>query len=81
MSPLLFLSSCWNTTSYYPWPKTIDRNIHHPVMFTSLGVILLMPIGLFVACFLGFSSKTQVYTALETIEANFRWVPPLIGGL
>ena len=63
------------------WPKTIDRYIHHPVMITSLGIILFVPIGLFVARFMGFSPKTQVYTALETIVANLCWVPPLVGWL
>jgi hypothetical protein len=63
------------------WPKTIDLYIHHPVMITSLAIILLVPIGLFIARFLGFSPKTQVYTALETIVANLCWVPPLIGWL
>jgi len=63
------------------WSKTIDRYIHHPVMVVSLAIILLVPIGLFVVRFLGFSPKTQVYTALETIVANLCWVPPLVGWL
>jgi hypothetical protein len=50
-------------------------------MITSLGIILFVPIGLFVARFMGFSPKTQVYTALETIVANLCWVPPLVGWL
>jgi hypothetical protein len=63
------------------WQKTINRYMHHPVMVTSLAVILLVPIGLFIARFLGFSPNTQVYTAFETILANLCWVPPLVGFL
>jgi hypothetical protein len=63
------------------WQKTINRYMHHPVMVTSLAVILLVPIGLFIGRFLGFSPNTQVSTALETIVANLCWVPPLVGFL
>jgi hypothetical protein len=51
----------------------------HPVMLTSLAVVLLVPAGLLAARVLGFSPTTQVYTALETIAANFCWLPPLVG--
>jgi hypothetical protein len=51
----------------------------HPVMVTGLAVILLVPMGLAGARFLGFSPTTQVTTALETIAANLCWLPPLVG--
>lgn len=60
---------------------TIDRYLHHPVMLTSLLIILLVPVGLLSARLLGFSPTTQVLTALETIMANLCWVPPLVGWL
>jgi hypothetical protein len=53
--------------------------LHHAVMLTGLAVILLVPIGLFIARAVGFSPTTQVYTALETIAANLCWLPPLVG--
>jgi hypothetical protein len=52
-----------------------------PVMLASLAVIFLVPAGLLVARLLGFSPKTQILTALETIIANLCWLPPLIGWL
>lgn len=61
------------------WVATLDRYIHHPVMLASLAVILIVPIGLLSARFLGFSPTTQTFTALETIAANLCWIPPLVG--
>lgn len=63
------------------WLKTLGRYVHHPVMMTSLAIILIVPMGLFLARLTGFSPTTQVYTALETIVANLCWLPPLVGYL
>lgn len=63
------------------WPKTLGRYLHHPVMLTSLAIVLIVPIGLFLVRLSGFSPTTQVYTALETIAANLCWLPPLVGWL
>jgi hypothetical protein len=63
------------------WSKTIKQYIHHPVMLTSLLVILIVPLGLLTARLLGFSPTTQTFTALETIAANLCWLPPLVGWL
>ncbi len=61
--------------------KAINVYSRHPVMLSSLGVILFVPMGLFAARILGFSPTTQILTALETIAANLCWLPPLIGWL
>jgi hypothetical protein len=61
------------------WSKAVIRYGHHPVMLASLGVILLVPLGLLGARILGFRPTTHVLTALETIAANLCWVPPLLG--
>lgn len=61
--------------------KAISQYIRHPVMLTSLLIILIVPIGLLIARLIGFSPTTQVYTALETIVANLCWLPPLVGWL
>jgi ABC-type phosphate transport system permease subunit len=63
------------------WRKTINQYVHNPVMMTSLAIILIVPIGLFLIRLMGFSPTTQIYTALETIVANLCWVPPLVGWL
>ena len=63
------------------WKLGLRSYIHHPVMLTSLGILLLVPVGLLAARLLGFSPTTQVYTALETIAANLCWLPPLVGWL
>jgi hypothetical protein len=63
------------------WAQTIKRYFHHPVILTSLSVILTVPLGLLIARLLGFSPTTQTYTALETIAANLCWLPPLVGWL
>ena len=63
------------------WLEAAASYLRHPVMFASLGVVLVVPIGLLGARLLGFSPTTQVYTAIETIAANLCWVPPLIGWL
>jgi hypothetical protein len=57
------------------------KYLRHPVMLTSLIIIFLVPAGLLMARFLGFSPTTQIRTALETIAANLCWTPPLIGWL
>ncbi|MDY6845253.1 MAG: hypothetical protein SVW57_14340 [Thermodesulfobacteriota bacterium] len=61
------------------WVNTMIGYFHHPVMVTSLIIILFVPVGLFIARLLGFSPTTQIYTALETIVANLCWIPPLVG--
>lgn len=63
------------------WLKAANKYLHHPVMLTSLLIILLVPVGLLGARMGGFSPTTQTYTALETIAANLCWVPPLVGWL
>lgn len=50
-----------------------------PVMVSSLAILLVVPLGLLAARWLGFVPKTQLLTALETIMANLCWVPPLVG--
>jgi hypothetical protein len=61
------------------WGKTIGRYLRHPVMLSSLLIIILVPIGLVGIRMLGFSPTTQVFAALETIAANLCWLPPLVG--
>jgi len=61
--------------------NAIVRYFCHPVMLTSLVIILIVPLGLLVARLLGFSPTTQTFTALETIAANLCWLPPLVGWL
>lgn len=63
------------------WIGAAGSYFRHPVMLASLGVVLIVPVGLLGARLLGFSPTTQVYTAIETIAANLCWVPPLIGWL
>lgn len=63
------------------WRVTLADYARHPVMLTSLLVILVVPTGLFLARILGFSPSTQILTALETITANLCWVPPTVGWL
>jgi hypothetical protein len=63
------------------WSKTVAKYIRHPVMVTSLSVILIVPAGLLAARLMGFSPTTQTYTALETIVANLCWLPPFVGWL
>ncbi|MCP8318022.1 MAG: hypothetical protein H3Z51_14375, partial [archaeon] len=63
------------------WSKAIGRYARHPVMLTSLAIILVVPVGLLIARLLGFSPTTQIYTAFETIVANLCWVPPFVGWL
>lgn len=57
------------------------RYLRHPVMLTSLVIVLAVPAGLFTARLFGFSPTTQILTALETIAANLCWMPPLVGWL
>lgn len=61
--------------------RALKSYVRHPVMLASLGVIFLVPLGLFLARIVGFSPTTQLSTAFETIAANLCWVPPLIGWL
>jgi hypothetical protein len=61
--------------------RAITKYLRHPVMLTSLIIIILVPAGLLIARLLGFSPATQVRTALETIAANLCWTPPLVGWL
>lgn len=61
------------------WGAAFRRYAVHPVMLASLGVILVVPLGLGVVRLTGFSPTTQLRTALETIAANLCWVPPLVG--
>ena len=63
------------------WSKAMEQYFHHPVMLTSLLIILIVPLGLLTARLLGFSPTTQTFTALETIAANLCWLPPLVGWL
>jgi hypothetical protein len=63
------------------WAQAIKSYFRHPVMLTSLLIILTVPLGLLIARLLGFSPTTQTYTALETIVANLCWLPPLVGWL
>lgn len=63
------------------YSKATTTYFRHPVMLSSLGVILLVPVGLLIIRLFGFSPTTQVYTAIETIAANLCWVPPLVGWL
>ena len=63
------------------WPAAMARYARHPVLLTSLTVVLLVPAGLLLARVGGFSPTTQTYTALEAMAANLCWVPPLVGAL
>jgi hypothetical protein len=63
------------------WRTALAGYVRHPVLVTSLFVVLLVPMGLLLARVGGFSPTTQTYTALEAIAANLCWVPPLVGGL
>ena len=63
------------------WKTAFRRYFRHPVMLASLGIILIVPIGLLVARLLGFSPTTQVATAIEIIASNLCWIPPAVGWL
>ncbi len=63
------------------WSRALTGYAHHPVMLASLAVVLLVPVGLLTARLFGFSPTTQLRTALETMAANFCWLPPLVGWL
>ena len=76
ISGLLFLRRRSNS-----WREALAGYTRHPVMLTSLLVILVVPAGLFLARSLGLSPSTQVLTALETIASNLCWVPPAVGWL
>lgn len=76
VSGLVFLRRASST-----WRAAFRRYAAHRVMLASLGVILVVPIGLALARLVGFSPTTQLRTALETIAANLCWLPPLVGWL
>jgi len=59
--------------------RALREYMRNPVMLSSLGILLLVPLGLLLVRLGGFSPITQVRTALETIAANLCWLPPLIG--
>lgn len=61
------------------WAPALVKYFKSPVMVSSLVIILIVPLGLLAARWLGFVPKTQFFTALETILANLCWVPPLVG--
>jgi hypothetical protein len=61
------------------WGGALHTYIHHPVLLTSLAVVLVVPFGLLAVRLAGFRPDTQVFTALETIAANLCWLPPLVG--
>ena len=61
--------------------KATKAYFHQPVMLASLLVIFAVPIGLLIARFMGFSPRTQILTAAETIVANLCWLPPFVGWL
>jgi hypothetical protein len=63
------------------WRAALAAYFRNPVMLASLAVILAVPLGLLAARGLGFRPATQLLTALETIAANFCWLPPLVGWL
>ncbi|MEW5923721.1 MAG: hypothetical protein AB1746_07020 [Candidatus Zixiibacteriota bacterium] len=63
------------------WGNTGKVYFRHPVMITSLAVILIVPFGLLAVRLLGFSPTSQKYTALETIAANLCWLPVVVGWL
>jgi len=55
--------------------------LRHPVMLTSLAVVLALPAALFALRASGFAPTTQVKAALETVVANLCWLPPVVGSL
>jgi len=61
--------------------ETFRVYLLHPVMLSSLAIILGVPLALFLVRLAGFRPSSQVLTALETICANLCWIPPLIGWL
>jgi len=63
------------------WKEAFVSYAQHPVMLTSLVVIVVVPMGLLLARTLGFRPSTQVLTALEVAASNLCWVPPAIGWL
>jgi len=63
------------------WSAAFKRYFRHPVMISSLLIILIVPVGLLMVRLLGFVPSNQKYTALETIAANLCWLPPVVGWL
>lgn len=61
------------------WAGALSAYLHHPVMISGLILILVVPMGLYIARAVGFSPTSQTLTALETIASNLCWIPPLIG--
>ncbi|WP_340818673.1 hypothetical protein [Methanolobus sp. WCC4] len=74
ISGMLFLKRKEGT-----WNAAFSRYVRHPVMLSSLAVILIVPVGLLSSRILGFSPTTQTFTAFEAIAANLCWIPPLVG--
>jgi hypothetical protein len=61
------------------WRSALRAYVRHPVMMTSLVVVLGVPVALLAARLLGFRPTTQLLTAAETIAADLCWLPPLVG--
>lgn len=61
------------------WPNALAAYLAHPVMLTSLVVVILPLFGLAFVRYGGFQPNTQTRVALETIAANLCWLPPLVG--
>lgn len=59
--------------------KASKRYFTHPVMVSSLIIILILPLVLFAMRLSGFTPTTQVRAAVETIVANLCWIPPVVG--
>ncbi len=59
--------------------KTVRAYFSNPVMTTSLAIVTMVPLALFLGRIAGFRPSTQTLTAAETILANLCWVPPLAG--
>lgn len=57
----------------------VRRYVQHPVMMSSLVIILILPVVLLFMRVGGFTPTTQVKAAIETIVANLCWIPPVIG--
>jgi hypothetical protein len=63
------------------WHSALARYFRHPVMMSSLVIILAVPLALFLVRLTGFSPTTQVLTAVETIASNLCWIPPIAGAI
>lgn len=61
------------------WKDALAAYVQHPVMVSGLFLILALPLVLLGGRLLGFSPRTQVLAATETVVANLCWIPPLVG--